>query len=190
MNYTMEEVWKPVIYIYSNGKRIDFTGLYEVSNTLKLKYLNYKGKNGKEKIINLNDIKQNERYFLVSLYKNNKVYNCRIHRLILSSFQSETKIYKCIDHIDGNTHNNYLSNLKFCEYAENITNPIRIKKTQNSALCKKVIQKSLDNKLIKIWNSTNEIEREKGYYHSSIVRCCNGKQRNAYGYKWEYKNGE
>ena len=27
-------------------------------------------------------------------------------------------------------------------------------------------------------------------YNSNIVRCCRGKQKSAYGYKWEYvKNG-
>ncbi|HIJ15705.1 MAG TPA: hypothetical protein HA277_04805 [Methanosphaera sp.] len=181
------EIWKSVYYIYSNGKKIDFSGLYEISNTLKLKYLNYKGSKGTEKIVDLNNINQKERYYVISLCKEGKVYSCRIHRLVLSSFYPDTTNYKYIDHIDGNTHNNNLSNLRFCSASENINNPVRINKIHKSTLCKPVIQMNLNHSVIKIWRSTNEIERELNYNHVSIVNCCNGKYKTAYGYIWKYK---
>ena len=183
----MTEIWKPVYYIFADGRTVDFSGLYEISNTLKLKYLNYKGHKEKEKIIDLTQLNQNERYFLVTLCKGKKKYNCRVHRLMLSSFYPDTKDFESIDHIDGNTHNNSLSNIRFCLVEENINNPVRINKTQMSSICKEVLQYDLENNFIKCWKSANEIERELKFCHPSIVRCCNGKQKDAYGYIWKYK---
>jgi hypothetical protein len=59
-------------------------------------------------------------------------------------------------------------------------------------LSKKVVQLTLDNKLIKLWNSGHQIARETEFTRISISRCCNKKQEKAYGYKWlflkDYEN--
>lgn len=31
-----------------------------------------------------------------------------------------------------------------------------------------------------------EVKRQLGYNSSNISRCCNGKYKQAYGYKWSY----
>ena len=43
-----------------------------------------------------------------------------------------------------------------------------------------------NNKTIKIWNSTSEIEKTLGYSSGDISQVCNKKRKSAYGYKWEY----
>ena len=53
-------------------------------------------------------------------------------------------------------------------------------------LSKTVLQLSLSGELIKEWISVREIERQLGFDHSTICKCCNGKQKSAYGFKWCY----
>lgn len=35
-----------------------------------------------------------------------------------------------------------------------------------------------------------QVERELGFKHSSIFKCCNGKYKQAYGFKWKYKENK
>ena len=51
---------------------------------------------------------------------------------------------------------------------------------------KKIIQKTLDNEFIRIWDSAKQIQRELGLSQGNISRCCNGEYKKANGYKWEY----
>lgn len=54
---------------------------------------------------------------------------------------------------------------------------------------KKVLQYSLNGDLIKVWNTTREVDVEFGKsVHSSISRCCMGKQKTAQGFIWKYKD--
>lgn len=181
------EKFVPCVYIKENGEKIDFTGLYEISDNLNLKYYNYKGNKGKVFIKDLKKLNQKERYYLVTLVKDGKNYNCRVHRLVLSSFFPDTNIYKCIDHIDGDTHNNLLVNIKFCSTSENITNEHRMKQIKNGACSKPVVQYDLNMNIMKEYPSINEVERELGYSHCGINKCLKGKYKTAYGYIWKYK---
>lgn len=52
---------------------------------------------------------------------------------------------------------------------------------------KQTAQYTLDGNLLKIWDSTAEIERELGLNSKHIQNVCrNSKTGNAYGYRWEY----
>lgn len=54
---------------------------------------------------------------------------------------------------------------------------------------KKTAQYTLEGKLIKIWDSTGQIERELGLNSKHIQSVCRGHKSNtgnAYGYHWEY----
>ena len=42
------------------------------------------------------------------------------------------------------------------------------------------------SRFIKSWNSGTEIKRTLGYSNGNICNCCRGKQKTAYGYKWQY----
>ena len=46
------------------------------------------------------------------------------------------------------------------------------------------------NELIKVWDSIMDVERELGIDHSSISRCCKGKQKSAGGFIWKYVEEE
>ena len=51
---------------------------------------------------------------------------------------------------------------------------------------KKIVQLSLDNKLIKIWNSSCEAEKECKFNRGNINGCCKGRLKTYKGYKWMY----
>lgn len=57
---------------------------------------------------------------------------------------------------------------------------------------KKVMQLSLNDELIKIWDSSRAIEKAGIGQHSLINRVCNGDPRRhtAYGFKWKYYERE
>lgn len=53
---------------------------------------------------------------------------------------------------------------------------------------KKIAQYSLDDNLIKIYNSITEASNTMKIDGSSISRCARGKSKTAGGYKWKYLN--
>lgn len=57
---------------------------------------------------------------------------------------------------------------------------------QKKKLSKKVLQFTLDGEFIREWPSTREIERQLGFDNSAVGKCCQGKLKSAYGFKWCY----
>lgn len=53
---------------------------------------------------------------------------------------------------------------------------------------KKVNQYTLDKQLIKVWNSSIDIEKELGYNHSAISSNCRREAKVSYGYIWRYSD--
>jgi hypothetical protein len=60
------------------------------------------------------------------------------------------------------------------------------KKKMGASRSKKVIQKTLDGNVIKIWDSASQIEKEILYSQANISKCCKGQYTQSYGFKWEY----
>ena len=101
--------------------------------------------------------------------------------------QFSTKIPKqfCVNHIDEDKTNNTASNLEWCTYKENSnhgTRNERMAKTKNKPVC----QYTRDGKLIKVWQSVNEVKRQLGFDCGNISKVALGKQKTAYGYVWKY----
>ena len=90
-----------------------------------------------------------------------------------------------VNHKDENKQNNSVDNLEWCSYEYNSnygTNAERIAKNES----KPINQYDLQGNFIKSWNSGTEIKRTLGYSNGNICNCCRGKQKTAYGYKWQY----
>ena len=62
----------------------------------------------------------------------------------------------------------------------------KLKMSQNSKIKKKVIQKSLDGLIIKIYDSISLASIENSINPSAITQCCKGRYLTSGGYKWEY----
>lgn len=115
---------------------------------------------------------------------------CRVHRLIYKAFVKDIPQNMVIDHIDGNTKNNNLSNLRCVTISENCQNPnTKYKKS------KPILQ--IDPSSLKVLNEfKNSVEAEMSFgieykpktLGAHISECCKGNRRTAFGYFWQYKD--
>ena len=177
-----KEIWKDIP---------NYEGLYQASNLGRVKSLERfrKGKNGflasvKEKI--LKTLMLNSGYYQVRLYKNSIGKMYLIHRLIWETFNGQIPEGYELNHLDEIPSNNRLSNLSLVTHKENINYGTRNERSAKKR-SKAVLQFDLQGILIKEYSSTKQVERELGFGQGNIVNCCKGKLKQAYGYKWRYK---
>jgi hypothetical protein len=122
----MEEMWKEII---------GFEGLYFVSNfgnvksTERIVYYpnscynkNEKGVIRKERLLRPSP---NSRYLSVTLSKDKSKTYPLIHRLVAIHFIDNPNNLPCVNHIDGDKHNNLFSNLEWCTHSENTKHAIK-----------------------------------------------------------------
>lgn len=164
-----------------------YEGLYQVSDLGRVKSLNY-NKTGEERLMKPYKIskKSENTYYLIQLHKDGKKYRKRVHRLVAEAFIPNPNGLPDINHKDENGLNNRVDNLEWCNAKYNNNYGTRIQRVSEK-LSKTVCQYSLDGKLIKVWPSTREIERQTGFAQTNISACCNGKHSKAYGFIWKYQ---
>ena len=121
-----------------------------------------------------------------------------IHRLVGESFIPNSNDYTDINHKDGNTFNNKVENLEWCNRNYNIKHSYNVlKRTKNLTALnqyrekrkRKINQYDLNGNLIKTWECINIAEKHfKGKNTGKICQCCQHKygRKSAFGYKWEY----
>ena len=167
--------------------------LYQVSNFGRVKSLNY-NKTKQEKI--LKSCSDKNGYQQVSLCKDGKVNKVLVHRLVASAFIDNSNNHVEVNHIDEIKTNNHVSNLEWCTRKYNINYGNRNERHSKAMIgknsgkdnptSKQVIQLTLDNQIVKIWDCMNDVQRELGYNSAHISECCKGKRKTSNGYKWCY----
>ena len=70
----------------------------------------------------LRNLRSADGYFVVILYKNNKIKYIKVHRLIATSFIDNPSNKPFVDHIDNNRLNNNKNNLRWCTQRQNCMN--------------------------------------------------------------------
>ena len=164
------EIWKDIP---------EYEGLYQISNLGNVKSL-YRLANNNH-IIKERILKPQENYngyFIVNLYKNNKMQARFVHRLVGKVFINNPNNYNYINHIDKNKSNNKVNNLEWCTQSYNVI----------YSKGKKVNQYDKNNNFIKTWNSIADVKRTLDINSSLIVRCCKNRKKSAGGYIWKYSN--
>ena len=176
----IEEIWKDIP---------NYEG-YQVSNLGRVKSLERfrKGKNGslvsvKEKILK----PQIDRgYYRVALCKNSIRKMHLVHRLVYEAFNGQIPEGLQVNHINEVKTDNRLSNLNLMTPKENINYGTGIERCTKKR-SKAVLQFDLNDKFVKEYPSTHQVERELGFDQGNICACCNGKLKTAYNYIWKYK---
>lgn len=170
-----KEYWKPIF---------NYEGLYEVSNLGRVRSLNY-SHTGKPQVLKTGYCGRNRAYKSVILYKEGKRETKTIHRLVAQAFIPNSLNLPEVNHKDENTLNNCAENLEWCDKPYNMNYGTRNKRVAQM-FSRQVYQYTLENVLVKIWESTNECGRN-GYKQSAVSNCCSGKRKTHKGYKWSYE---
>ena len=144
-----------------------YEGLYAVTEDGKV--WSYKRKKF------LKPIKSKGGYLSAHLYKEGKQKTCRIHRLVMETYCPIKNMEQMhVDHIDFNTENNCLENLRWLSPTEN-------QKRQKKAKEVRCIETK------KVFSSTGEAERQTGVNQSNISKACRRKIKSAGGFHWVYE---
>ena len=181
-NKKEEKIWRDIA---------GYEGLYQVSNMGRVKSLEriITRKNGRKQTIRERILKPKTKrtgYLQVGLFNGRgKEKKFLVHRLVCGAFHENPENKPCVNHIDENKANNEANNLEWCTYKENNNHGTRTARTS-----KPVGQYSIDGNLIKVWQSTREVERQLCFDHSTVSKAAQGKYKTAYGYVWKYIDEE
>lgn len=163
---------------------VGYEGRYQVSSMGRVKSLERKdswGRTIKERILNSDVVGGG--YLGVVLCADGKTRMFFVHRLVCQAFHENPDNKPQVKHINEDKTDNRACNLEWCTCEQNHgTAKDRSAKNRN----KSVGQYTLDGKLIKIWASTMEVERQAGFNHGNISKVANGKLKQAYGFIWKY----
>lgn len=132
-------------------------------------------------------------YLYVDLYNNGKKSRRFIHRLVAEAFIANVANKPMVNHKDGNTKNNNVSNLEWVTASENVSHASNILKVMqqyskaNEKKKRRVVQIDVVTKqIVNTFDSIREAERKTGIKSSYIVNICKGKFYQAFGYHWCY----
>jgi len=167
----MLEIWRDIK---------NYEGIYEVSNLGRIKSISRNGTIKENRILKPNKVMG---YSQVGLQKYGTRKYKKIHRLVAEAFIPNPENKKEVNHKDGNKTNNCVDNLEWVTTSENQLHSYYELKNN----IKSVIQLSLNNEIIKEWESIAKVEQELKISNADICKCCKGKRKTAGGYKWKYK---
>lgn len=187
----MDEVWKDVL---------GYEGLYQVSNLGRVKGVDriieclwngkmvYKPYKGKIKVQTVNPVTDR---LQVSIYKNNKAECANVARLVALAFIPNPDNLPEVDHIDGNRHNNIVTNLKWTDRVGNMNNIITkerlsLSKKGRCYYKKPILQLNLDGVVVKEWDSIKSAAESLGIHYTAITMVLKGKHNTSAGFKWKY----
>jgi len=119
-------------------------------------------------------------YMLIKLTNDKGIrITVKVHRLVYDTFKKIKDQNNVIDHIDRNTSNNNINNLREVTQQINCKNKTPVTITKN-----KILQLDLNGNLIKEWNSMTEIKNNTKLTTGLISDCYLGKRESAYNCLW------
>ena len=166
----MEEIWK----VMKEHKDYEVSNLGRIrtikTQRIRKPSLHYKG------------------YYQIIVYIDKKPKCFYVHRIVANNFLENPNNLPEINHKNEIKTDNRVENLEYCDtiYNNNYgTRTSRILNTKKDTF-KSIIQKDKNDNVIKIWNNIIEIQNKTNFNKHNIYKCCEKKNKFAYGYKWEY----
>lgn len=163
------EIWKDI-----EG----YEGLYQVSNTGKVRSLNY---NRTGRVQELRLVRDKDGYFMVHLCKNGEGKHHLVHRLVAQAFIPNPDNLPVINHKDEVKTNNRVENLEWCTIKYN---------NEYSGVYwsrRPVFQYTKEGVFVAEYESSNEASRQTGVNQGNISNCCFGIRKSAGGFIWRFK---
>jgi hypothetical protein len=163
------EVWKSV-----KG----YEGLYEVSNTGKIKSLDrvFIHKDGRERLYigKMRKLVSDKAGYqtVILRYLDKKPFCAKVHRLVAEAFLINKEDYKEVHHKDEDKANNSVNNLEWCSRSYNM-------KESLSKSCVLINNKGERCEV----NCYNEFERNNNLHKGSISRLVSGKFKQTKGWR-------
>lgn len=136
-------------------------------------------------------------YKIVVLQRDGQKRTMYTHRIIAMTFVENPYNKPCIDHINGICTDNRAENLRWCTQKENINNPNTVYKNldtlkQNALTnckAKTILQLDKDSlEVIQEISPKSSHFKDMGYVRAYITSACRNRKKNAYGYKWAFKD--
>ena len=183
-----KEIWKDVVW---------WEWYYQVSDQWNVKSLSRfrritkRSRWTKERLLKF--MKTTKWYSAVMLCRYGKMYNTSVHRLVAKHFIGIDS--RQINHKNWIKTDNRVDNLEYCTNSENQKHaysklwkiPPRLWKFgKDNISSKPIIQYTKQWDMIKEWISASEVERNIWIWASNVWRCCLGKVKTAWWYKWSY----
>ena len=183
----MEEQWKTV-----KG----YEGLYEVSNTGKVRSLKNTRHNVRKEPLLKKQLLGSWGYPVVALCKEGKSIRVLVHRIVAEAFIPNPNGYNIVNHKDEVKTNNFAENLEWCtqkynnNYGTARQRSIETKKKNGSYTTKKLFQYDKSGNLISTFNSIVEASRCLKINATTLSNCANGKRhcRSVHGYVFKFGN--
>ena len=170
------EVWKAIPQMMG----------YEASNLGNIRNTNWRSP-GRVRL--LTPVPDRDGYLKVCLSPNGQQRNYSVHRLVALTFIPNPEGKSQVNHINEVKDDNRVDNLEWMDCVENNNDGsrnLRVSLGKRNRNAYPVKQYDAKGNLIATWKSAHEVQRQLGYNHAFIARCCTGKANTAYGYKWRY----
>lgn len=162
-----------------------YEGLYQVSNLGKVRSLNWRN-TGTVRELCLKP--HNRGYLQIELANNGVKKTFMVHRLVALHFIPGFQDGFVVNHINENKIDNRADNLEWVSQSEN-TDYTFSRHASIQERCRKntcpVVQIASDGNRV-LWDCILAVVRDTGFNAWSIKQCCEGKRKQAYGYKWQY----
>mgnify|MGYP003432669906 CR=1 FL=1 len=179
------EVWKNI-----EG----YEGLYQVSSEGRVKSLErtFIDKIGRERYVKECILKPGSDrggYLRVGLCDGKKRKTLKVHRLVCEAFHENPDNKPQVNHINEIKTDNRASNLEWATARENSnfgTRNERIGKKSAIAKSRPIAQYTLNGKLLKVWPSLTEAQRQGGFSRGNICSVANGERKTHKGFVWKY----
>lgn len=130
----------------------------------------------------INPWRREDGYVCVNIWNDDrKARTWLLHRLVALAFiPCPCKNRNKVDHINRIRDDNEVGNLRWVTWRENSLNS-----TPHGSPSRKIVQQTLDGKVVKIWNSSSDVSQALGVSKRHVSHVCQ-KQGNCQGYQWNY----